>query len=207
MLDIERIGIRLGRFDDKRAERPELLLKPRVAVVPIGSTLADRKPIGKQLPRRNAAERHPRDPIHRGRQDQPVPVNRSVFVEQVEHAQHRVLTLAEANGFAGYRPVDGDGLGLTTSDLDCSPLDDEVGRLKQFGFCLHTSSRREPASVQRQQCASRAQTRQEVSAAECWVPGLFPRKSRHVWLFAQQAVGMNSLTVIDELFRRSGSGD
>ena len=64
-----------------------LLLEPGVAVIPVGAVLSDREAIGECFSRFDAREAHARHPIHAGRQQQSVLMNRRVFIETIRDAQ------------------------------------------------------------------------------------------------------------------------
>src|SRR3546814_10128389 len=60
----------------------DLFLQPRMTVIPIGARLPDRKFIGEGLARRDAGETDAGHAVHVKRQDQPVPVDRTILVRQ-----------------------------------------------------------------------------------------------------------------------------
>src|SRR3546814_10315098 len=61
---------------DLRPVMAELLLQARMAVIPIGARLHDRKLVGEGRARLDAGEGNPGHAVHLERHEQPVPVDR-----------------------------------------------------------------------------------------------------------------------------------
>ena len=68
-------GLAALRLYDDGAIQAGLLLKPRVAVIPIGAGLANRELLGEGFPGRNTGKADPWHAIHVERQNKAVPVN------------------------------------------------------------------------------------------------------------------------------------
>src|SRR5688572_18410512 len=78
------IGNRIGsgRINDDRTVMAKLLLKPAVAVIPIGSRLLDGEFIGKAGAGPDAGETNARHTVHLEWDNEAVPVNRGVLIFQ-----------------------------------------------------------------------------------------------------------------------------
>ncbi len=66
---------RLGRINDNRPIMAQLFLKARVAVVPVGAVLFDRKTVLKRFAGHDAGKADARNAVHLVRQNQTMPVN------------------------------------------------------------------------------------------------------------------------------------
>src|SRR3546814_2478902 len=89
----DRFGVR--GVDDDRPIMAELFLKARVAVIPIGPRLDDRKFVDEGRSGPDPWKADARNPVHLEGQDQPVPVDRTVLVEVVDDGQACGLTLLQ----------------------------------------------------------------------------------------------------------------
>ena len=120
----DRIGA--GRVDDDRPIVPHRLLKPGVAVVPVGAVLTDRELVDEGLARPDAREADARHAIHLERQQQAVPVDRGVLVQGVGHRETGVLTFAEAQQRRRQQAVDRHGVPRSAADREGRMSDREV---------------------------------------------------------------------------------
>src|SRR3546814_9484603 len=77
----DRIGI--NRIDDDRAVMADLLLEPRMAVIPVGAVLDDWELVGEGGPWLDAREADAGHAVHVERQDEAVPVDGRVLIERV----------------------------------------------------------------------------------------------------------------------------
>src|ERR1035437_5516035 len=99
----------LSRFNNKRTEKPGLLLEVRVAVIPIGSALPYRKTVNKRRPRSDAGETKAGNAIHLRGNAQTVPVNRGGFFQFVGHGHRNGVALTPSQGWPRNRSVDRSG--------------------------------------------------------------------------------------------------
>ena len=120
----DRIGA--GRVDDDRPIVPHRLLKPGVAVIPVGAVLTDRELVDEGLARPDAREADARHAIHLEGQQHAVPVDRSVLVQGVGHRQTGVLALAEAKQRRRQQAVDRHGVSRSATDREGRMSDGEV---------------------------------------------------------------------------------
>src|SRR3546814_17599417 len=87
----DRVGVR--GVDDDRPIMAELFLKARVAVIPIGPRLDDRKFVNEGRSGPDPWKADARKPAHLEGQDQPVPVDRTVLrPEERRVGTERVIT-------------------------------------------------------------------------------------------------------------------
>src|SRR3546814_9186127 len=90
----DRIGAR--RIDDDRAIVAELFLQARMTVIPVGPRLDDRKFVDEFRTRLDSGEADARHAVHLERQDQAVPMDRTVLVEVIYDGELRSLSVLEA---------------------------------------------------------------------------------------------------------------
>src|SRR3546814_1412970 len=83
----DRIGAR--RIDDDRAIVAELFLQARMTVIPVGPRLDDRKFVDEFRTRLDSGEADARHAVHLERQDQAVPMDRTVLVEVIYDGELR----------------------------------------------------------------------------------------------------------------------
>ena len=98
--------VRLRRIDDQGTVVTELLLQARMAVIPVGARLLERKLVGKGRMGLDAREANARDPVHFHRNEQTVPVDRGVFVEVIGHCKPHGLSLTQPDQGRGDGAVD-----------------------------------------------------------------------------------------------------
>src|SRR3546814_17983372 len=91
----DRIG--LGGIDHDRPVMALLLLETRVAVIPVGAALQQRKFVNEGGVRLDAWKADARNAVHLKRDNQPVPMDRAVFVESILDMQETILTLDPPN--------------------------------------------------------------------------------------------------------------
>src|SRR5690606_39502284 len=103
-------------LDDERPVVAELLLEPRVRVVPIGAVLLEREAVLEGGVGEDAGKTQARHAVHLGRHEETVPVDGGVFPELISHTNDRLLTLAEPKERTGYGTVDGDGIRAPPGD-------------------------------------------------------------------------------------------
>ena len=115
--------LRFAGVDDQRTIHAELLLKARMAVIPVGAALLDREAVVVGRARLDAGEAEPGHAVHVGRQDDAVPVNRGVLVECVGHAQPHRVAFAPAQQRPRHRSVDGQGRAVPAGDVDLGLAD------------------------------------------------------------------------------------
>ena len=72
-----------GRVNNQRAVMTGLFLTGGMAVIPVGAVLFNRETVGERFAGFDTRETHARHAVHAGRQQQSVPVNRSVFLETI----------------------------------------------------------------------------------------------------------------------------
>ncbi len=122
------IGERLGFFgvDHQWSIDARLLLKPRMAVIPIRAVLPDLEAIDIHAVGRNAIKAQPRHAVHVGRQDDAVPVNGRGFVETVFYPQGDGVALAPAQQWAWNAAVDGHRGSGIAGDIDLGFADGQV---------------------------------------------------------------------------------
>src|SRR5699024_2876479 len=101
------VRLRLSRLDDNGPVDPGLLLKPAVAVVPVGPALADWEAILEGRGRRDAWKAHSWHSVHPRRDEETMPVDGGVLVQRVRDSECDVLSFAEAD------------LGPWNSAIDC----------------------------------------------------------------------------------------
>ncbi len=114
----DRIGAR--RVDDDGAIVAHGLLQTRVAVIPVGARLLQRKLIDKGLARLDAGEADARHTVHLERQQQAMPMDRGVLVQCVGDRQAHVLAFAHPQHGGGQQAVD-------RHRMAGAPADDEFG--------------------------------------------------------------------------------
>ena len=103
-----------GRINHDRTVKPALLLRARVAVIPIGARLDDRELVHEGRTCLDAGEADAGNAVHRKGDQQPMPVDRAVHVEVVGDGQADLLPLFQANERRGHRAVHADrGRGLS----------------------------------------------------------------------------------------------
>ena len=101
-------GVGAARIHDQRAIESRLLLKHRVAVIPVGAALTHREPVLPGSACRYPVKAQPRHAVHvRGQQDA-VPMDRAVLGQRVVHAQRHGVAFAPAQHGRGQRSVDRD---------------------------------------------------------------------------------------------------
>src|SRR3546814_19031041 len=99
----DRTGI--NRIDDDRAVMADLLLEPRMAVIPVGAVLADWELVGEGGPWLDAREADAGHAVHVERQDEAVPVrsverrvgNECVSKCRTRRARYREKTTQNSN--------------------------------------------------------------------------------------------------------------
>lgn len=104
----------------------ELLLQPRMGVIPIGPVVGQRETIGEGLSRLDARERNTRHAVHVKRHQEPVPVDRRIFVQCVGHIDRDVVAFAKPHERRGQRTVGAHGLADTTVDTHRELADRQV---------------------------------------------------------------------------------
>src|SRR3546814_1926666 len=83
------------RIDDDRAIVAELFLQARMTVIPVGPRLDDRKFVDELRTRLDSGEADARHAVHLERQDQAVPMDRTVLVEVIYDGELRSLRSEE----------------------------------------------------------------------------------------------------------------
>ncbi|MNH08677.1 hypothetical protein D3C79_681010 [compost metagenome] len=111
------MGFGLFGFDDDRPVDPGLLLQAGMAVVPVGAALRQGKPVEVLATGFDAGKAQARHPVHVGREDDPVPVQRGRLAQAVAHAQCHGVAFTPAQGRAGQAVVDGQGRARAASDV------------------------------------------------------------------------------------------
>ena len=96
-------------LDDDGAVQADLLLEPRMRVVPVGAGLVDLEAVGKRGAGRDAVERQPRHAIHVRRQDEAMPVDRRGLAQVVSDADGDHVALAHAQQRRGHLAIHGHG--------------------------------------------------------------------------------------------------
>ena len=91
VLAIELHRVRVLGIDQDRAVVTILFLKPRMAVIPVGAALDDRKFVGEGRARRNAGKADARNTVHLKRHQQAVPVDRGFLVQVVDDMKAHIL--------------------------------------------------------------------------------------------------------------------
>ena len=99
-----------GGVDDDRSVVAELLLKARMAVIPIGAALPHRELGGEGRARLDAGKRDAGYPVHGGGNQQTVPVNRGLLVEVVDDVEPSGLAFLQADDWPRHRAVEADRL-------------------------------------------------------------------------------------------------
>ncbi|MNZ65412.1 hypothetical protein D3C78_836050 [compost metagenome] len=147
-------GFRLAGVDHQRSIDPGLLLKARVAVVPVGTVLVQREAVFVEAVGGDALETQAWHAIHVGRQDDPVPMNRGVLLQPVTHANGHGVALAPAQQRAGNATVDGHGGARGTGEIDRCFADPQVelATAQRGGLIVgsHGPGRRSPQARARQ---------------------------------------------------------
>ena len=112
--------LRLPRIDDDRAIESGLLLKTRMAVVPVGSALQDGKPVAEGLTRLNACKAlgYTGHAVHRAGQDNAVPMDGACFTQQVGDPQRHAVALPPTQDRRRQRTIHGGGCSGNTGEVD-----------------------------------------------------------------------------------------
>ena len=110
-------GLGLLGIDDQRAVYAELLLEPRMAVIPVGAVLVDLELVLIHAVRGDAMEAQARNTIHVRRQDDAVPMDGGVLLEAVAHAQCDGIAFAPTKNRPRERAVDGHGRARCAGDV------------------------------------------------------------------------------------------
>ena len=108
MLAIINDRVRACRIDHDRSVEAVLFLIARVAVIPIGARLDERKFVDEGRARGDAGKADPRNPVHREWHQQPVPVDRAFLVERVGDVKADLLAFLEADQRRGNSAIDPD---------------------------------------------------------------------------------------------------
>ena len=138
---LHRIGV--GRVDHDRPIMTELLLKTRMAVIPIGAVLLDRKLVEEARSSLDTGEGNARHTVILRRNEQAMPVDRAVLIQVVDDIQAHSLALAQADQGRGHRAVDADRLGCATVDHHRLTRDPE----RNVGAGHRRQRRRKPGRV------------------------------------------------------------
>ncbi len=126
IVPVRRVGIGFPGVDDDGAVQPGLLLKAGVAVVPVGAALPDVESILEGFARPDARETQAGHAVHRGRQNQPVPVDRGVFRQPVGDPQGDPLALPPAQDRCRQRAIDTGGKTFLAGEVDPLVIDAQV---------------------------------------------------------------------------------
>ena len=110
-------GLGLLGIDDQRAVYADLLLQPRVTVIPVGTVLVDLELVLIHAVRGDAMEAQARNTIHVRRQDDAVPMDGGVLLEAVAHAQCDGIAFAPTKNRPRERAVDGHGRARCAGDV------------------------------------------------------------------------------------------
>jgi len=100
-------GFWLSGVDDQRAIMSRLFLQARMAVIPIGARLPDRKLIGERLARTDARKTDARNAIHLERHQQAVPVDRGVCIQVIGDVEPNILPFTQTDQWSRHTTVDG----------------------------------------------------------------------------------------------------
>ena len=101
--------IRPDRIDYDRAIKAILLLVGRMRMVPVRPVVRDRELVGEGRARHDAWKADAWNPVHLERHEQPVPVDRALFIKRVLHPQAYTLTFLEADERSWHGAVHSDG--------------------------------------------------------------------------------------------------
>ena len=96
----------IRRVDDDGAVQPRQLLHGRMRVIPISAVLLHFEAVGKGLARFDASKADTGHTIHLIRQQNPVPVDRAIFSQQVFYADGNDIALAPAQRGARQAAID-----------------------------------------------------------------------------------------------------
>ena len=94
-----------------------LFLEARMAVIPVRAGLLDREAIGECLARRDAVKTETRHAVHRRRQQDAVPVDRTRRRQRVAHAQRDGVALAPAQQRRRQLSVDDGGGAMSAAEI------------------------------------------------------------------------------------------
>jgi len=97
--------------DDDGAVMTHRFLHSRMAVIPVGARLADRKFIMEGFARRDAGEADARHAVHLKGDDQAMPMDRRIFLQLIGDGQADTLSFAQADQRRGDSTVNRDGMG------------------------------------------------------------------------------------------------
>ena len=123
------------RIDHNGAIEPCLFLEAGVAVIPVGPTLAELEPVTKAGARFNAIEAESWNTIHVGRQDDPVPVDRTGDIQVIVDINGDRLTFAPAEGRSRKTVVDGGRPPFSPGQVDplLSDVEPQMARIMYGG--------------------------------------------------------------------------
>ncbi len=120
------VGFAILVVDDDRAIGAVRFLKAGMRMEPVGAVLKDREAVGESLARLDAGIRDARHAVLIEGQNQPVPVDRCIFVEIVRHIDDDIFTFLETKDSRGLRVVVADPLLCEVSCVDGNPVDGKV---------------------------------------------------------------------------------
>ena len=96
-----------------------------MTVIPVGTALSDRKPVGKGFARCYPCEADTRHAVHfRGKYDA-MPVNGGWLIEQVCHLDDSILPLLQAHHGPGTTAIDADGTSELPGNVDVFTSNDK----------------------------------------------------------------------------------
>ena len=116
VIAIEGLGVAAPGLNHERAVKPGLLLKHRVAVVPVRAALMDREAVDKGLAGRDPAEAETRHAVHRRGRAYAMPVDRARLAQAVGDGQRQRVALAPAQDRRRDLAVDAGCYGLAAID-------------------------------------------------------------------------------------------
>src|SRR5262249_6002070 len=126
VIAVESLAVPTLGLDDDCTVEPRLLLKHRMAVVPISPALMHWKPVDKSLAGRDPAEAEPGYAVHSRGRAYAVPMDRALLVQPISDGQCNSIALTPTQDRGGNLAVDPGRRGPTLADGQRNRFDLEL---------------------------------------------------------------------------------